>query len=108
MITRWFVEPRLRRDYVGSTETIVTLTASASSGAITLKGYADDEATKLVVEQSFDYKVDLLQTVAQMAKADVNDEFKALKRVNFSSSNGLAANLVDTVSYTAYSGKILH
>jgi hypothetical protein len=74
------------------------------SCTITIRGYSDDEATQKVAEQSFDFKVALLQTNAQMSKAEVSSDFKGLKRVNFFVSNELVlAGLIDTVDYTVYS-----
>jgi hypothetical protein len=74
------------------------------SCTITIRGYSDDEATQKVAEQSFDFKVALLQTNAQMSKAEVSSNFKGLKRVNFFVSNELVlAGLNDTVEYTVYS-----
>jgi hypothetical protein len=76
------------------------------SCTISIKGYADDQATKLVAEQSFQFTVGLLQANAQMQKANVNSKFKDLKRVNFFVSNDvLVTGLIDTVSYKVYSDK---
>ncbi|KAF2028332.1 hypothetical protein EK21DRAFT_90750 [Setomelanomma holmii] len=76
------------------------------SCTVSIKGYEDDQATKLVTEQSFSFSVGVLQTNAQMVKASVSSKFKDLKRVNFFVSNdATTAALIDTVSYTVYSDK---
>ena len=71
---------------------------------VSVKGYADDKATKLVAQQSFAFKP--TGTSAQMIKASVSDKFKGFKRVDFFISDDLlTAGLIDTVSYTVYSEK---
>jgi hypothetical protein len=71
---------------------------------ITIKGYADDNAQKLMATQSFSYKVDTLQLSSQMVEANVNSDFNGLKRVDFFvDDNLLKAGLIDTVSYKVYS-----
>jgi hypothetical protein len=75
---------------------------------VTIKGYKDDLAKELVAEQKFGFATKLLQTTAQMVKADVDWRFKGLKRVEFFVSNdALTAGLIDTVSYTVYSDKYI-
>jgi hypothetical protein len=75
---------------------------------ISIKGYADDNAQKLVATQSLSYKVDIPQLNSQMVKANVNSKFNGLKRVNFFvDNNTLKAGLIDTVSYKVYGARKL-
>jgi hypothetical protein len=82
----------------------LSLTGLPAACTVTVKGYADDKATKLVAQQSFGFKP--TGTSAQMVKANVDVKFKGLKRVDFFVSNdALTAALIDTVSYAVYSEK---
>ncbi|KAF9701116.1 hypothetical protein EKO04_001165 [Ascochyta lentis] len=94
----------LKSFYYGcSAATQASVAGLPLSCTITIKGYADDKAQKLVATQSFAFNVGL-QTSAQMIKANVNSKFKGLKRVDYFVDNALIkAGLIDTVSYTVYS-----
>lgn len=109
----------LKSFYYGcSASTQASVAAVPTSCTVTIKGYADDGAQKLVATQDFPFTVGagllsgetpgstLLQTSAQMLKANVNNKFKGLKRVDFFVDNNLIkTGLIDTVSYTVYSNK---
>jgi len=95
----------------------VSVVGVPKSCTITIKGYADDNGSNLVAQQSFSFNPSGsggllggllggtgLKTSAQMSKAIVDLKFKNLKRVDFSVSDPLlTAALIDTVGYTVYS-----
>jgi hypothetical protein len=84
--------------------TEASVAAKPQSCTLTIKGYRDDAAKELVAQQSFDFNVGVLQTNAQMSRADVSIAFRGLRRVNFFVSDELfLAGLVDTVGYIVYS-----
>lgn len=100
----------LKSFYYGcSSASQASVAAVPVSCTVTIKGYADDAARQLVATQSFAFTVGsgtLLQTSAQMLKANVNNKFRGLKKVDFFVDNNLLkAGLIDTVSYTVYSNK---
>ncbi|KAF1940030.1 hypothetical protein EJ02DRAFT_495882 [Clathrospora elynae] len=88
---------------VASQETAVALPTTCT---VTITGYYDEES-EIALQQNFIFVVGS-QTTTQMIKANVDDRFIGLKRVEFDVTNsGRTAALIDTVRYTVYSDAII-
>jgi hypothetical protein len=86
--------------------TQVSILGKPISCTVTVKGYKDVGKKELAGSQTFSFDAGLLQTQAQMVKADVKYGygFEGVKHVDFFVSQpATTAAVIDTVSYVVYS-----